>query len=171
MSRGPRLLAGGFVAAVVAAVIATLSSLPLPGAPPVEGVLLLDWRLRGEEAGTCPRPSPENLEALPPHMRNPDACVGELPPYRLRLWIDEALVLDDRVRGGGVRGDGPLTVFRTLGIEPGTRTARVEFAREDGDPAAILLEAVGSFTVGPGDIHLLVRRQDTGELTLRPPVR
>lgn len=186
MSGALRVLVAAGVTALFAGLIALGTSLPLPGDPPTEGLLRLDWRLRGEEAGGCIPPSAEVLERLPPHMRNPDACVGGLPPYRLRLWIDGEMTVDRVVRGGGARGDRPLTVYEEIPVPPGPRRVRVEFVPEEAaseeplapegdDPRSrdrgIRLAAEDSLHIEAGQVILAVRRQDTGALVLRSPVR
>lgn len=160
-----------------AAALAALSAWPMPGDPPEYALLRLDWRLRGEEAGDCLRPRQEDLERLPLHMRNPDACLGALPPYHLRLWVDDALVVDDVVRGGGAREDRPLTVYRAVQLQPGTRRIRAEFVRDaqtltDADRAKppVALHVESEATVEPGRVLLIVRRQDTGTLEVRSPL-
>lgn len=162
----------------VAAGLATLSAWPLRLGAPDHALLRLDWRLRGDEAGDCLRPRPEDLEKLPVHMRNPDACLGALPPYRLRLWVDGAVVLDEQVRGGGVREDRPLTVYRDVRVAPGPRRLRAEFVRDapvlapaDGTPRpATVLRVETDVRLEAGRVLLVVRRQDTGELVVRVPV-
>jgi hypothetical protein len=160
--------------------LAVLSALPMPGEPPAHALLRLDWRLRGEEAGDCLRPTQADLDALPPHMRNPNACLGALPPYHLRLWVDDQLAIDDVVHGGGARQDRPLTVYRDVPVEPGLRRLRAEFVRAAPDERnstmsqtrpATALEASGEARLAPGQVLLVVRRQDTGALVIRAPVR
>lgn len=163
---GAVVLTGGMVAGM-----AVLSLWPMSGETAADGVLLLDWRLRGEETGTCLRAPEEVQESRPAHMRSEDACLGELPSYRLRLRIDGELVVDDQVRGGGFRGDRPLTVYRELRVLPGRRELQAEFFREDGDPEAVELTVRDTVHMEAGRVTLLVRRQDTGVLEVRDPVR
>lgn len=165
-----RRLGAAAVTAIMAAGIVLLSLRTMPGEAASEGVLVLDWRLRGEETGSCLRAPDEDLERLPVHMRSPDACLGELPPYRVRLRIDGELVVDEEVRGGGLRGDRPLTVHRELRLDPGLREVQAEFFREDGDLEAVELSVRDTVPVEPGRVLLLVRRQDTGVLEIREPV-
>lgn len=166
-----RWMGAAVLTGILAAGLAVGSLLPLPGEAPTEGMVRLDWRLRGEEAGPCPRPTEEALQALPPHMRNPDACLGALPPYRLRIRVDGDLLVDEVVRGGGARGDRPLTVFRELHLSPGIRDVDAEFVRDDGESGGVELRAEGRVDLEAGRIVLVVRRQDTGELEIRSPAR
>jgi hypothetical protein len=171
--------AGAVLVAVAgAAALAVLSAYPLPGDAPQHALLRLDWRLRGEEAGDCLRPRAEDLARLPLHMQNPDACVGSLPPYRLRLWIDDVSYLDEIVTGGGAREDRPLTVYRDMPLEPGRRRIRAAFVREalsdadatDGARQPTTLHVDAEVLAEAGRVLLVVRRQDTGDLVVRSPV-
>ncbi|GEM_PF-1648889 len=186
MTRVVRIAAAVGVTLFLAGLIALGSSFPLPGDPPSDGLLRLDWRLRGEEAGGCLRPTAQELAELPPHMRNPDACVGGLPPYRLRVWVDGEIRLQDTIRAGGIRQDRPLTVYDEVSLTPGRRHVRIEFAPQDGPPTErrpspsdeagvrdrpTVLETEGVVEMDAGQVVLAVRRQDTGALVLRPPVR
>jgi hypothetical protein len=159
------------ITAVMAAGLALCTLLPLPLGDPDEGLLRMDWRLRGEESGPCLRPLEEEQAAAPAHMRNPDACLGALPPYRLVVTVDGEVRVDERVRGGGARQDRPLTVYRELALTPGRRVVEGSFFREDGEAGAVELQVRDTVEVDAGRILLLVRRQDTGALEIRPPVR
>ena len=174
MSRGVRGVLAALVTTGVLALIALGSSLALPattGDASSGGVLLLDWRLRGEEAGECLRPASPGRADLPTHMQNPDACARELPPYRLRLWVDEEVAVDRIVRGGGFRGDRPLTVYESVAVPPGERGLRILFEPETPDPSALSLEGETRIQFQRGEVLLAVRRQDTGVLEFRRPVR
>jgi hypothetical protein len=165
-----RFAIGGALTLAAATCLALFADLPLRLDSATHGVFLLDWRIRGEETGPCLRTAEEASERVPLHMRDPGRCLGSLPPYRLRLWIDGEPRIDERVEGGGLRGDRPLTVYRELELEPGARALQAEFRREDGEEA-VLLALEEEVEVQAGRVLLLVRRQDTGELEIRSPVR
>lgn len=159
------------VTGAMAAGLALCTLLPLPLEEPQEGLLRMDWRLRGEESGPCLRPSDEAQAAAPAHMQNPDACLGALPPYRLVVTVDGEVRVEERVRGGGARRDRPLTVYGELPLTPGRRVVEASFFREDGEAGAVELQVRDTVEVEAGRILLLVRRQDTGALEIRSPVR
>jgi hypothetical protein len=172
-----RSLRGALAALVTAGVLAGIalgSSLSLPastGDASGQALLLLDWRVRGEETGECLRPGGPVREDLPAHMQNPDACAGELPPYQLRLWVDDELAVERVFQGGGFRGDRPLTVYESVPVPPGERSLRLVFERVDPDPSALRIEGGTEFRLERGEVLLAVRRQDTGVLEFRRPVR
>ena len=52
-------------------------------------VLRLSWRARGERLESCRRATPEELAAVPAHMRQEVICEGaRVAPYRLRIAVD-----------------------------------------------------------------------------------
>lgn len=168
-----RWLVAIFLAAVSGGALAFCSSLPLGWSDGEMALLQLSWRLRGEETGECLRPTPEQLAELPPHMQNPDACVGGLPPYDLRLRVDGAEVLQERLVGGGARGDRPLTVYERIPIAPGRREIQVEFRRgqdaPEGTPTAVSLTLEVQARLDGGEVGLISRNPATGRLELRRP--
>jgi hypothetical protein len=164
------------VTAGLLAALGVLSRAPIAGEDAGGSALLLTWRVRSEEVGRCRTPTPEELERLPPHMRNPDACVGPVPPYRLTVEVGGDLVIETLVEPSGARGDRPLYVFREIALEPGTYDVRVRFVREDlgeggadPDPGLASLEFDGPVTLGSGEVRLLTRDGDGG-LEVREPV-
>ena len=175
MSVGTRALAAA-VAVGLLALLGVLSRAPIAGEDAGGSALLLTWRVRSEEVGRCRTPTPEVLERLPPHMRNPDACIGPVPPYRLTVEVGGDLVIETLVEPSGARGDRPLYVFREIALDPGTHDVRVRFIREDAeeggadlDPGLASLEYDGTVTLGSGEARLLTRDGD-GRLEVREPV-
>jgi hypothetical protein len=107
-------------------------------------------------------------------MRNPDACVGPLPPYELRVWVDEELVIEELVSGRGARGDRPLYVFEDLPLAPGPHDVRVDFERQQGASAGVQnpgnrLSLDAGVVLEPGTVTLVARAGDTGDLEVRRP--
>ncbi|MDT8436240.1 MAG: hypothetical protein RRA92_05735 [Gemmatimonadota bacterium] len=182
-----RRVAAAIVALAAVAGLGFLSRAPLPAADPGEAALRLSWRLRGEEAGECRFPTAAELEDLPPHMRNPDACAVVVPPYRLTAEVDGRPLVDARVEARGAHGDRPLFVYRDLRLPAGTHAVRIRFAPDGGpdggpdegdadgrsgdeeDTAPLVLHIEETLTLGPGDVLLVTRHPDTGALEVRRP--
>lgn len=144
--------AAGLLAVAVTVAVAALGRLPVTLDGGDDALVRLSWRLRGSEVErACRRPTPEELEELPAHMRNPDACVGRLDPYRLRVLVDGDTVVDEIVRAAGARQDRPIYVFREVSVAPGRHELEVSFRQdelededdhdEDDEPLALHLEA------------------------------
>lgn len=178
--RGVRLVVAGAVALILAAALSALSRLPLAEPDAERSVLHLTWRLRGEEVVACRAPTEAELAELPVHMRNPDACMGEIPAFRLTVALDGQERVSRVVRPAGVRGDRPLYVYEELRVAPGRHRLEVRFEREgdeddagSGPPGAAAASVTSlvlstSVELAPGQV-LLVTRDASGALELRRP--
>jgi hypothetical protein len=171
LARAVRLLASVALVASMGA----LSRLPYSASDEGETALRLSWRFRGEEAASCRRPTEAELEELPAHMRNPDACSGTLPSFELRVEIDGETKVARMVRPSGARGDRPVFVYHELRLSPGIHRVAVRFGPADApEPPtevairALLLDTLVSFDP---DRVLLVTRGRSGALEVREPVR
>ena len=120
------------VTGIAMAALAALSRVPYrePGAG--DAVLRLSWRVRGIRVQECRTLTPEELAALPPHMRRPEVCEGRIAPYRLRLRVDGRVLADTLVHAAGAREDRPVYVFREFRVEPGVHRVELRFDREAG---------------------------------------
>ena len=96
-----------------------------------ESVLRLTWTARPERVEDCRPQSEEALAKLPPHMRQAVICEGTTASYRLIVRREGAVLLDEIVRGGGIRHDRPLYVFREIRLPAGESTVGVQFDRID----------------------------------------
>ena len=169
MTPGRLLLCVG-VTVILTGALGALSRLPVDGVHADRGALRFSWRLRAEEAGECRRPTAEELQDLPAHMRNPDACAGQAPAYRLRVEVDGEEQFEDRVEASGVRGDRPLFVYRELLLAPGRHEVRVRFAPETGDTTAARRFHLDTLlSIEAGDVRLVTRNEDTGALEVVRP--
>jgi hypothetical protein len=110
-------------------------------------------------------------------MRNPDACVGPIPAYHLKVTIGNEVQFDSRIEASGARGDRPLFVYRELFLPPGKHAVRVSFAPEDlqadspevqaADSRGLYLDTVLELNVG--EVRLVTRNEDTGALEVALP--
>ncbi len=169
---------GAVVVVVSFLTLGGLTRLPYRVNGEEEARVRLTWRIRGEQTGGCRTPTAGELERLPPHMRNPDACVGPVPPFHLEVAVDGRTVVGDTIRPAGARGDRPVYVFRDVAVSPGTHRIRVRFeqeeapgaGREDDDrpePVRLGLERelrleardVVLVTLDPERMELVVRRE------------
>jgi hypothetical protein len=129
-----RLAAVTLGAATVAGV-AWASRAPLDTGVTGDGVLRLAWSARPERLETCREPSAGELAALPAHMRQPLVCEGFTASYRLEVLYNDRPVAAQVVRGGGLRQDRRLYVFRELAVPPGQARISVRVTRvENPEP-------------------------------------
>lgn len=120
---------GVAVAMGVAFGLTVLSQVPIASDGTADAWLRLAWRARPERIEHCVTQSPEALAALPPHMRQTTICEGINASYRLEVRHNDAIVAEQHVVPGGLRGDRPLYVFREIALPPGDATIRVTFMR------------------------------------------
>lgn len=101
-----------------------------------EATLRLSWRVDGVVIEECRTRTEAELEAMPVHMRNPEACIGELAPFSLSVSVDGGTVLSETLVPGGARGDRPVFVFDEIRVPPGSRRLSVDFRAVTPDGAS-----------------------------------
>lgn len=126
MKVGRAALSGTVALALTAGTVA-LSRIPTAFSLPDDALLRLSWKMKGITAQACRTRTPEELEKLPVHMRDPRACIGHIASYHLGVRVDGVLALDDTVAPAGARGDRPLTLLRDLPLKPGSHRVAVAF--------------------------------------------
>ncbi len=127
--------------------IAALGQIPF-GEVPEDAYLRLALRTTEARIEICRDRTPEELEALPAHMRQPRACDRHAIPHRLHVQLDGATVLDQVLEPRGARSDRPLVFDHQLAVDPGAATLAVSFVpaasavdAASGDLAAVLAKA------------------------------
>jgi hypothetical protein len=126
-------LAALVVTIVVSAAIGLGSRAPYSPPGSDTSVLRLSWRLRGEKKEECRARTPEELAALPVHMRSPEICVGHLVSYRMTLRVDDAPPVVKTFLPAGAKGDRPIFVMFDQPLTPGEHTIAIEFTPIDED--------------------------------------
>jgi hypothetical protein len=170
------------VLAAAAAVALTLgisagSRVPVTFSDPDDALLRLSWRMRGITAEECRTLTGEELERLPVHMRNPQACIGVIASYALDVTVDGTLLAADTIRPPGARGDRPLNVLREYPLAPGEHQVRVRFRAilpEGVDaPADGIIELAweGGLRLGGRDVALVTLDEGGRSLVVRTPER
>jgi hypothetical protein len=91
----------------------------------------LSLSARPERVERCRELSDDELAKLPAHMRMRTKCEGYSARYLLTIGLDEDQLTMDTLRGGGLRHDRPLHVFREYDVTPGRQRIRVEVTRVD----------------------------------------
>ena len=88
---------------VVAVGVAVLTRAPAQFADGEDALIRLSWRLEGVAVQECQALSEEELANLPVHMRNPEACIGQIADYELSVRLSNTGVLLDTLAPGGAR--------------------------------------------------------------------
>lgn len=178
VSRLPRWALGTLVVAVVLAGVRVGSLASYTAAADAHAVIRLAWRARGERVRNCRHRTPEELEKLPPHMRQEEVCEGRVLPYRLVVALDGVAAVDEVIHGAGAREDRPLYVSRDLPVPPGAHRLAITFARESGaagdsvialgglnTPARLTLDT--TVTAGSRRVVLVTYDEERGQWVLR----
>ncbi len=143
----PRRIAGVLVAAGALVLLRAGSLTPLRTAPDGTAMLRLSWSARPERIEQCRRLSDAELAALPQHMRLRWECEGRFARYLLSVSVDGRVLAADTVRGGGLRNDRPMHLFREFAMSPGERHVTVTLQRID---AAVLPDSTADATTAAG---------------------
>ncbi len=110
--------------------IAALGQIPF-GQVPEDAYLRLALRTTEARIEICRDRTPEELEALPAHMRQPRACDRHAIPHRLHVRLDGETILDQILEPRGARSDRPLVFDQQIAVAPGSATLAVSFAPEE----------------------------------------
>lgn len=128
-----RRVAGIVVAAGALLLLRAGSLTPLRMAADDAAMLRLSWSARPERIEQCRRLSDAELAELPQHMRLRWECEGRFARYLLSVAVDGRVLAADTVRGGGLRNDRPMHLFREYAVAPGERRVTVSLRRIDAD--------------------------------------
>lgn len=127
---------GLVIAMVLILGLASASRIRMTPYPSTDGVLRLAWSARPERIEECRNPTADELATRPPHMQQTQICEGTTATYRLEVRLDDELVVDQVVHGGGLRRDRRLYVFRELAVPRGEVRLDVRFTRVEAREAS-----------------------------------
>jgi len=164
------------LAVVGTVLVAWLSRVPARFDSEHEALVRLSWRVDGISVEECRQLSPAEVANLPIHMRNPEACIGRIAPYRLQVGLEGARLMDDTIYPGGVRGDRPIYVLSDFPVDPGQYRIQVRFdpillPGTTWLPGAKPLSLDQIVDLERRDIVLVTLDDDTHELVVRHPER
>ncbi len=132
------------------------------------GILRLSFRLSGQSVRTCRPRTEAELNQLPLHMRTPELCEQRMLSYRLRLFINEKLHLEQTVSPGGLHADRPIYFNRDLAFEPGDYRVHLEFSPADAEnTSAISLKLDDEIRIEEGKIVLVHLSPDQKTLQVK----
>jgi ferredoxin len=109
---------------------------------PGEALVSLSFSHAAQRIRECRQLTQEELEQLPPNMRNPTDCPRERLPLYIELRAGERLLFAQTLRPSGLWNDGPATVYARYPLPAGThrlfvgmrdspRVTGFDFAKED----------------------------------------
>lgn len=137
---------GVVVALLIAIAMRWLTVVPLGTRTAGDQVaqLRLSLSARPERVERCRELSDDELAKLPAHMRLRTKCEGYSARYRLLIAVDGRQVILDTLRGGGLRHDRPLHVFREHDVSSGAKRLFVEVTRIDEGEEETPIDASGA---------------------------
>ncbi len=91
----------------------------------------LAFRARPERIEVCRTPTAEELARVAAHMRQEVICEGVAASYQLRLQVDDTVLIDRVVHGGGLRHDRPLQLEIEHAVMPGPRRVQLSLVRRE----------------------------------------
>ena len=106
--------------------------------------LRLSWSARPERIEVCRTRSDKELAEFEEHMRQRVQCDGRFATYALSVQSNGKALLQQVVRGAGLRHDRPLYVLREVDLPPGVHRLRITFARREkagADTSALVTTA------------------------------
>jgi ferredoxin len=126
--RRPRSTAvmGVAVAVALSAVLVVVSRLGYALPPSASSELVVSFKHPGAVEQRCRDRTPEELQKLPPHMRQPQLCERRRVWVRMRAFVDGRSVVDRRYEPKGVWDDGNSLALERVPVEPGPHAIRVE---------------------------------------------
>jgi hypothetical protein len=162
-----------FVGLALTAGLVAGSQLPWLAYPGDAARIRLSWRTVSEPVSECRQATPEELEALPLHMRMQTICERRHAPFRLVVRVDGVLVRDALLEPAGASGDRPLYVFEELPVPPGAHRLLVEFSEqrstEDVPSRAFRLDA--GIELAALDVALVTLDASGERLAIAGPAR
>lgn len=120
MSRVLKLTGQAAVYVVIAAILAYFSNRPSYTHFPADRALVkLSFTHGGKRKANCRRRTAQELAKLPHSQRRPYACPRTRVPVYVEFEMDGRLLFKDRIRPGGLAGDGPARVYERFVVAPG----------------------------------------------------
>ncbi len=124
-----RRLPGVFALVVAGWLVARSSGLNVGWHGADAAQLRLSWIARPERIDECRTLTEAELATRPAHMRQAQECSGSAATYRLRVSVDDSLLADHVLTGGGLRRDRSIFVLDEYRLTPGARRIQLQFDR------------------------------------------
>lgn len=93
---------------------------------------VFSFKLAGEVTQNCGQVSKEDLEKLPPHMRQAQKCERKRSYVMIRVYVDDKMVSEKSFKPQGIWEDGISVGLMHIPVEPGTHTIKVELSDKAG---------------------------------------
>ncbi len=121
----------------------------------------VSFSLAGDRIGECRRLSQEELDELPPNMRNPVDCPRERLPVRVLLTADGQILYDSILPPAGFWNDGAASVYRRIPVTAGRQELFIG-ANARGETAGFDYSLVEQVDLNPGQ-HVVIEFDHIGK--------
>ncbi len=115
-----RAVLAGWLLSVPAVLIYFASDAPYAASRPGESLIKLTFKHPGLTSEDCRERTPEELAALPAHMRKAKDCKRTRPPVRVEFSLDGRVLLARTFPATGIMKDGPSYAYETFPVPPGS---------------------------------------------------
>jgi ferredoxin/coenzyme F420-reducing hydrogenase delta subunit len=95
--------------------------------------LVVSFKHPGSIESHCRDRTPEELQKLPPHMRQPRVCERRRAWVRMRAYVDGLRVVDRKYEPKGIWDDGNSLALERIPVSVGPHVVRVELGDTDND--------------------------------------
>lgn len=82
-------------------------------------IIKLSFSHPGEHSEACRRLTQEELNALPPNMRQPTSCPRQRIALQIELELDGEIIYRDALPPSGLAGDGASTAYKKFTVSTG----------------------------------------------------
>jgi len=162
MPKAFRFLGQAAAYALTAALLGYFSAAPAyQNFSSAEAQIKLSFAHGGKPKGECRTLSPEELEALPPNMRQPEICPRERLPVLVELAVDGTVILTESLPPTGLAGDGPSRIYRKFTLEPGEHRV-VARLRDSNRAEGFDYERDAVIALSPEEILVIDFKADQG---------
>jgi hypothetical protein len=166
---GVRLVLAVLLTMALTMGLVVCSQLPYEPDTRETALLRLSWRATGERVEKCRQVTPEELAALPQHMRREEICEGRLAPFELSVALNGENLYTGLIRAAGARQDRPTYVSREFEVSPGTHRLSVRFVSDLEDSARAPLVFDAAITLEPRQVLLVTHDPHTDQLIIFDP--
>lgn len=142
----------------------------MPAKESSDAILRLSWRLAGQSIKECQELSPEESSRRPVHMQKLENCVEERLDYQLYLAIDGKVVLNETIKPGGFRRDGPLYVMKDIALPEGSYKVQLSFVpkfKVKTEQSVLRLDYEDRVKLQKAEIKLIYLSADQSNLILK----
>ncbi|MCP5266815.1 MAG: hypothetical protein H6934_11935 [Burkholderiaceae bacterium] len=136
---------------------------PLPAG---HALLRLSFTHAARPVADCRKRSAAELDARVPTMREAIECPRERSPVRVRLEVDDTVMLDERFEPSGLHRDGPANAYRRLPIPAGVHRISVQ-VNDDVRKSEFTYRREARLQTAPGQVVLIDLAGERGGIVIK----